>query len=256
MTDSKEEQEEVVVYWSPHSNMNRRHQQDLLDIAPRSLMSDLQKRRAIDPKMPPASHVRQNTHPGNYHMCAALHTLAKNTFIARAPFSADISLDEQGTILENQMYNGWFSERVTSLEGAFAVDFDVAYLFFSEEPLEITVTPPYMHKTKQAEQGFVSSVAFDISSWLRPVVLIYQLFEGVNKITIEEDDPIAYLTFNTKKKVVFKAFKHTADIEDQVQACLGYKHIKPYEKMEDLYEQFRKTGMHERVLKEIKANLI
>ena len=113
-----------------------------------------------------------------------------------------------------------------------------------------------MHKTKQAEQGFVSAVSFDISSWFRPIVLIYQLYEGVNRITIEEDEPVAYLTFNTEKKVVFKAFKHTADIEDQVQACLGYKHIKPYEKMEDLYEQFHKTGMHERVLREIKANLI
>ena len=129
-------------------------------------------------------------------------------------------------------------------------------MFFSEEPLDLTITPPYMHKTKQAQQGFISAVSFDISSWFRPYVLIYQLWEGVDTITIEEDEPIAYLKFNTEKKVVFKPFKLTLELESQTNACLDHKHTKPHQSMEELYDRFHRTGMHKRVLKEIKENVI
>lgn len=251
MSDKKDD--EVVVYWAPHSLIDRQHQQILLDIKPRSLMADIQKRRAVNPIIPTSM---KEPHPGEYQSCSALHSLAENMFVIKSPFSANINLTENGVIENGQMYGGWFRERISSLNNAYAIDFDMAYMFFCEEPLEVTITPPYMHRTVQSQQGFISAVGFDISSWFRPFVLIYQLWEGVNNITIEEDEPIAYLKFNTKKKVVFKPFKLTSEIDNQILACLEHKHIKPYQSMEELYDRFHRTGMYDRVLREIKANVI
>jgi hypothetical protein len=253
MSNELENQEEVVVYWAPHALLHKQHQQILLDIKPKSLMSEIQKRRAISPKRPPSLN---EPYPGEYQSCSALHTLTKNMFVIKAPFSAEIKLDSQGVIQQGQKHGGWFKERISSLQNAHAIDFDMSYMFFSEEPLDLTITPPYMHRTKQAQQGFISAVSFDISSWFRPYVLIYQLWEGVDTITIEDDEPIAYLKFNTEKKVVFKAFKLTPYIENQFNACLEHKHIKPHQTMEELYDRFHKTGMHKRILKEIKENIV
>lgn len=250
---NKTKQEEVIVYWSPHALLDRQHQQILLDIQPKSLMGDIQKRRAINPPVPPAY---EQPHPGEYQSCSALHTLVENTFVVRSPFSCDIYLDQNGVIEQNQKYGGWFRERISSIQGAHSVDFDMSYMFFSSEPLEVSITPPYMHKTSQATQGFISSIGFDISSWFRPFVLIYQLWEGINRLTIEENEPIAYIKFNTKKKVVFKAFKLTPTIINQIDACLQHKYIKPHQSMEELYTRFHETGMHDRVLKEIQENVI
>jgi len=247
------EEEEVVVYWAPHAHLSKQHHQILLDIQPKSLMGEIQRRRARYPKQPPSV---EQPYPGEYQSCSALHTLTHNMFVIKAPFSAEIKLDSKGVIREGQKYGRWFKERISSLQNAYAIDFDLSYMFFSEEPLDLTITPPYMHKTKQAQQGFISAVSFDISSWFRPYVLIYQLWEGVDTITIEEDEPIAYLKFNTEKKVVFKPFKLTLELESQTNACLDHKHTKPHQSMEELYDRFHRTGMHKRVLKEIKENVI
>jgi hypothetical protein len=253
MNNKIETEEEVIVYWAPHAHLSKQHQQILLDIKPKSLMSEIQKRRATSFKQPPSV---EPPYPGEYQSCSALHTLTNNMFVIKAPFSAEIKLDSQGVIKEGQKYGRWFKERISSLQNAYAIDFDLSYMFFSEESLDLTITPPYMHRTNQAQQGFISSVSFDISSWFRPYVLIYQLWEGVDTITIENDEPIAYLKFNTKKKVVLKPFKLTPYIENQVNACLEHKYTKPHESMEELYDRFHRTGMHERVAKEIKENVI
>ena len=254
MSTIDKNKEPIVVYWSPEAILEKQNQQILLDIKPKPLMSDILKRRAINPKTPKNAIFTQ--FGTGYHECMALHELIDNAYVIRSPFDASITLDETGSVIQDGKRHLWFMDRTTSIQNAFSVDFDLSYFFFCEEPLEVSITPPYLHQTHQPEYGFISSVKWDISSWFRGFILIYQLWEGKNKIYFEENEPLAYLHFHTDRKIIFKEFKLTKEIIDIGFACTTHKHILPFQPMKKLYKRFNSTSIKKRLSNEIKNNLI
>jgi hypothetical protein len=244
----------IIVYWSPEATIEKEHQQVLLDIELRSLMADIQKRRAINPISP--KNAQSFQFGTGYNLCSALHELADNTYIIKAPFDADIVLDETGSVMQQGKKFDWFYDRTTSIENGFCVDFDLSYFFFCEEPLEVSITPPYMHQTNQPNYGFISSVKWDISSWFRGFVLIYQLWPNKKNVYFNKDEPIAYLHFDTDRKVIFKEFKLNQEILNIANSCGNYKFILNFEPMQKLYKIFNGTSMKKRLVEQIKNNLI
>jgi hypothetical protein len=254
MLQINKKSEPIVVYWAPEAILEKEHQQIMLDIALRPVISDIQKRR--NKTIIPAGPNIGDPHANGYHKCTALHELTKNMFYIKAPFSVDIEFDDSGKIKRGQNYSGWFHDRETSLKNGNAADFDLCYMFFCEESLDVSITPPYLHKTSQPEYGYVSAVKWDIGSWFRPFVLIYQLWEGKKKIYFEKDEPLAYLNFHTDREIIFKEYKINQEIINITNACLRHKTIIPLETMKKLYDRFTKTSMKKRLLSEIKKNLI
>ena len=177
---SNNKKEKITVYWSPWSIPERTASMMLIDLKPTPLMLDIQKRRAKNPVIPTSKFFEG----GDYQACSALHTFAKNIFILRSPISAEIELDENGTIIKDSVFSNWFIERISSIENSFSVDLDVGWLFFSEEPLSVEITSPYMHKTAHQDYGFTPAAQMDISSWFRPLLSIFQLWQNVRKIKI------------------------------------------------------------------------
>jgi hypothetical protein len=248
----KNKKEKITVYWSPWSMPERAASMMLIDFKPVSLMSDIQKRRAKNPIIPPSNFLQS----GNYQSCSALHTFAKNMFILKSPISAEIELDKNGTIIKNSEFSNWFLERISSVENSFSIDLDIGYLFFSEETLSAEVTSPYMHKTTYQDYGFFPSAQMDISSWLRPFPVIFQLWENVNKIKIKENEPLFYIKFDTDKEIEFKKFFMTPGIFNKSSACTNHKENFKFQPMEKLYKMFNSNGLRNQVLKEIKENLV
>jgi hypothetical protein len=249
---SKNKKEKIIVYWSPWSVPERTAKMMLIDFKPISLMSDIQKRRAKNPTIPQSISFEG----GNYQACSALHTFAKNMFILKSPISAEIELDENGTIIRDSAFSDWFIERISSIENAFSVDLDIGWLFFSEETLSVEITSPYMHKTAYQDYGFTPAAQMDISSWLRPVPAIFQLWENVKKIKIKENEPILYIKFDTDKEIEFKRFIITPGIFNKSIACTEHKKNFKFQTLEKLYKMFNSNGLKDQVLKEIKENVI
>ncbi len=246
--------EPIIVYWAPEAILENEHQQVMLDIALRPVMADIQKRR--NKIFTHGLGNREDPHSNGYHLCTALHELTKNMFYIKAPFSVNIEFDDLGKIKKDQSYSGWFYNRASSLKNSNSADFDLCYMLFCEEPLEVSFTPPYLHQTSQPEYGYVSAVKWDISKWFRPFVLIYQLWEGKKNIYFEKDEPLAYLTFNTDRKIIFKEYKLNQTIINIANTCLRHKTIIPLEPMQKLYDRFVFTGIKKRLISEIKKNLI
>jgi hypothetical protein len=244
----------IIVYWSPEAVLEREHQQILLDIKPKSLMLDIQKRRAINPNNP--KNAQSYQFGTGYHQCSALHELIDNTYVVKSPFDASITLDETGSVIQSGERFGWFADRSGSIQNAFCVDFDLSYYFFCEEQLEVSITPPYMHQTNQPEYGFISSVKWDISSWFRGFILIYQLWEGKNKVYFYENEPLAYLHFHTDRRIIFKEFSLNEEILNIANACGKHKFIMNFEPMAKLYKRFNQTSIKKRLTKAIKDNII
>lgn len=244
--------ETVTVYWTPSEVFISENTFTLLDSAPKSVMSDVQKRRNTSKKGKP------HWSPTDYQSCTALHTLTHNLFYVTAPLDTVVELDDEGNIssVTPESHRIFFTERLSSIEGAFSVDFFRSYFLFCEESLEVTITPPYMHENAQAYSAFISAIKFDISKWFRPFVFIYQFWPNKKRLEFKAGEPIAYLHLNTPKKVIFKQFKLTEEILNISNACLEHKKFVPFEPMEKLYERFTGTNMYARLLLEIKNNLI
>ena len=249
---SKNKKEKITVYWSPWSLPERAASMMLIDFKPTPLMSDIQKKRAKNPTIPPSSSLQG----GNYQACSALHTFAKNMFILKSPISAEVELNENGTIIKDSIFSTWFYERISSVENSFSLDLDIGWLFFSEETLSIEITSPHMHKTAYQDYGFTPAAQMDISSWFRPVPAIFQLWENVKKFKIQENEPILYIKFDTDKEIEFKRFIITPGIFNKSLACTNHKETFKFQTLEKLYKIFNSGGLKDQLLKEIKENLI
>jgi hypothetical protein len=242
----------LTVYWAPYSNNELPYQLAMLDIVPKSFMSDIQSRKVINKKYP------QNrlTGGGGYQACSAMHTAANNLFILKSPISAELTFDKNGTIDRSTKNNNWFTERESSFENSFCFDLECRYIFFSEEPVNMTFTPPYLHKPKCSEFGAIVPGQMDISSWFSRIPSVFQLWENENKFKINFNEPIAYLKFDTDKKVELKQFKLTNELFNQANACGNLKQVIQFQSMAKLYDRFKKAGMKDAILNEIKRNLI
>lgn len=245
--------ETITVYWAPSEVFASENIFTLLGSEPKSVMSSIQKRRNTSKESKPPHWA-----PTDYQSCTALHTLTHNLFYVTAPLDTTLELDDDGNILSvtPDSHRVFFGERISSIEGAFSVDFFKSYFLFCEESLNVQITPPYMHENNQTSSAFISSVKFDIAKWFRPFVFIYQFWPNKKTLEFKAGEPIAYLHFNTDKEVIFKQFKLTEEILSVSHACLEHKKMAPFEPMDKLYERFTSTNMYKRLLTEIKNNLI
>jgi hypothetical protein len=242
----------LIIYWAPFAMVENQYRYILLDMEPIPLKSYVIKNKAKNPEL---QVTRGRLNPGGYHTCSAMHELAVNTFILKAPFDSKVDLDEDGFLL-NQHLSKWFVPREKSLDESLCIDFDIPYLFFSEESVSMRVTPPYMTKTVQQDYGFPSAVKYDISKWFRPLIITYQLWSGIRSLEIKENDPLLYINFETDRPIILKQFELTQNIVSQAQACMADKDVYPRQKMQLLYNRFQSSKMNEIILKEIKNNLI
>jgi len=246
--------EPIIVYWAPEASVEKEHQQIMLKNYLSPVMLDIQKRR--NKKYFGMPNLSDGFNGNYYHMCTALHELTKNLFYIKAPFDVNVDFDDSGKIKDGQMYFRWFKNRVTSIEDAVSADFLINYMFFCEEPLNVSITPPYLHQTSQPEYGFVASVKWDIGSWFRPFIIIYQLWENKKSIYFKQDDPIAYLKFETDRDIIFKEYRVNETILNIAGSCLQHKVVLPLEPLTKLYERFTQTSLKKRLLHEIKNNLV
>jgi hypothetical protein len=246
-------QKPIIVYWAPEAIIQREHQQLLLEMPLLPVMKDIHKRR--NKKDMPKGTNYKDPNSNGYQMCTALHELSNNLYYIKAPFDVDVSFNEDGLLVAGG-YSSWFKERNSSIDNALSADFDFSYMLFSEEKLDVSITPPYLHQTSQPEYGFICAVKWDISSWFRPHILIYQLWQNKKRIHFKKDEALAYLKFETSRPVIFKEYKITEEILNILNSCLGHKFIVPFQPMKDLYRRFNQTSMKKRLVAEIKKNVI
>jgi hypothetical protein len=252
--------EPLIVYWMPHSTPDFQYKQLLLDnLEFKPVMKDVAERRAKNtPTKPKSTFWRQeDMAEGGYHACTALHNLLNNVFYLESPFTATIKFNDSGSIvLSGDPSEGWFRERGASMYEGFNVDFTPEISLFCEESLDVSVTPPYLHKTSQPAQGFIHAVKFNISSWFRPIVFIYQLWPKVTELNMIKGEPFVYIHFDTDRPVVFKQVKITSQILSISQACLIHKYHQPLQPLKTLYKKFNEKGLRTALLEEIKKNVL
>lgn len=228
---------ESIVYWAVVSKIELDSRQNLLLDPPKSLKKELMHR--VNPNRPAAA----------YESCKSFHQVFTNMFMLTHPYTLEWNKSiPKGTIFNHRDDSGFLDSEL--------VDYDLQWVFFSEDSIEMEITPAYLHQKKSDSYGYLVAGSYDISKWCRAINLSWQLWDKVEELAFNEGDAAAYLNFRTKNKVVLKQFQPTDKMYEVMLGCQGFKKIKPNQSLESLYHRFTRTHRDKIVLKEIKNNLL
>ncbi len=201
------------------------------------------------------SERNKNTDPGSsYYKCKSAQEMFNNTFIL--PSTENLHILFSGGKLLNTRDAKKFRPRMPVFQDGPAVDYDSRWLFFSEDEINIQLTPPYFHKTKASEYATVLSGEFNISKWFRPIIPTFSLWDSSKELVISEQDPLAYVNFITDKKIILQEFTETEKIKHIMNECIMMKEKFPNLPLSESYNKFLLSNKHKELIKEIKNNLV
>jgi len=235
-----------TVYWSPFSIAEKYPSVQLLYDTPDPLLSDLTSRR------------NKEANGDNWFQCHAFLGSIKNTFILRLPFEVAFGLDNHIGVFpigqEHQNNLGFVKMKQPSVLNSHTFAVRGNWIFWSEEPLQMTTSPAYYHKP--VFDGYYVGGSMDIGKWFRPVEGAIQLNEGADVVHIKRNDPIAYVKFDTEEPIQLKRFYMTKELEELSWGCVEYKQHDPRRGLQYLYDKFTKRGLHNVITQEIKRNVV
>jgi hypothetical protein len=248
--------EEVVVYWSPAVIG-----WEMLYTEPKSIYSNIRSKAKYN-------SVEKNS---NMFACPASNDVLQNVYAIKSnlddcyelPIQFLEELEQQQTINfpvmlpMNRNKISFISQRKSILEGYWDIEYNLKWVFFADEPLKMKVTSPYFPHSAPTPGAFVSAGQMDIGQWFRNINLNYFVPKTATSMEFKVDDSLLYLEFMTDKKIVFKRFQTTPLLNEMLLEChespQRYGRNMPLAKR---YEMAKKSKLRERVLTEIKKNLI
>lgn len=242
--------EVTTVYWAPLSQPARNTSVNLLWAPPKKLFKTLPPRHE-------ALNDSRAAITGDYYACKASQKLFNNTYVFYHPLTSTVKFEGQHwspNLLQND-YGMWIP-RSTHFEEVYSAEYDAGWLFFSDKPLEMRMTPPYFHKTKTSQEGCIMPGTFDIGQWYRAAMMTHQLWPGNDTLTVHEGDPCAYVEFVSDTPVVLKQYELTEELWNISLQATNFKSVIPNQSLVNLYERFTRSGRRNRVLALIKANLV
>jgi hypothetical protein len=191
-------------------------------------------------------------------ICKSFLQYTKNMYMMTNPYNISIRIEKTKVFnLGNKELDILYANRIMQINDAYNISYSPGYLFFSEEPVELEMLSPFMHKSNFCNNGYIVPGSFDISKWFRPINPSLQFYNNDEKIINSEmGDPLMYINFKTKETIKLKKFFITQELEDIIVATTRYKRYDPNRSLSYLYDKFVNAGLHKKTIKLIKENLI
>jgi hypothetical protein len=219
---------------------------------PRSVFSDFKS-------MCPHSSV--NKYNANYTVCPAVTDFSKNLYSLKSPMDLEFSWDGNNINFEEE-YSRDLIEKILSIRdingGTFSLSI-VPYLFFAESDCEMQYSSPLMVSNSFVDHCTVIPGCYNIGKWFRPTDQAFLIRHQNQKIKINKGDTIANVRFNTKERIEFKKFYFTDQFHELIRKMTRYpvsqkSTLKNY--FESMYRDFENSKLRNKILKEIKNNLM
>lgn len=246
--------DKVTVYWAPHSTPTDEGigNWNMLYEDPQTLFKYW------------TQHEIKEEEEASMIQCPAFANISRNTYVFNCPIDFSFAFKAHSTIGHQieltpltKEYVSAFIPRNQTMHIGPNMELAMRLHMFSEEPLEIMLTGPYLHKTEYTKYGLLTSGQFDIGQWFRPINCEIQLFGQEGEIHFKKDEPLFYVKFLTDKKIELKRFELTEEIDTYARKCIGAKGIYGLRNpLSFYYNKFNKTRTRDIVLKKIKENLI
>ena len=88
--------------------------------------------------------------------------------------------------------------------------YNLRYLFYTDQPLEISMTPAYLTVNEFTQNTTLVPGKFDIGQWFRPLDCSFIM--NSNQLQLKKDDTFAYIKFHTDKKINLINFYRSQNI--------------------------------------------
>jgi hypothetical protein len=246
---------EVIVYWCPANyapGTDAPPTWNLLYKEPEVLFTELTRKRNLSHPDPGTSML----------ICPAVSSVSKNTLVFTVPSSCSYSYttDSEGILTSEPLTDVFMAlkqVRNPSLNYGPSISTPLKVLLFAEEPLVVRLTSPYFHEPKHMKYGASVFGEYDIGQWFRIINWELQMWEKEGVLSFEEGEPAFYLEFKTDKKIVFKKVKFTEEVRNVSTECgLSPMYLGRFLPLAKRYQRFKEAGMRDRLLSELRANVI
>lgn len=243
----------ITVYWAPASFSSDEESWNMLYRDPELLFSSISQTKGM----------------GDMAKCPALKNFMKNTFVFKSNIADNFTMPDKDYLEQNAFTNsedlflpvdskiGVKKKRKSSIPGYMNIEYNVSWIFFSDEPLVASFTPPYFPAISPVKDSFLAIGEYDIGQWFRPFNLDYHIPTNSESFSIREGDPFYFVNFKTDKKIVFKRFTYTNSLKNLAfEFIFSPSHYGKNKTLKSRYLTAKKSKINKIVLQEIKKNLV
>lgn len=227
-----------MIFWATNFRNNGG---DMSIIPPSNVFAEFQKRH-------------KGTAADLYLRCPSAIDELRRTFVVRAPLDMRIYY-ENGDMACSDFPEHVSRELIVPLSDDGTVfTIGPAITLFSDEPLEVAQLPAYAHESP-FDHVTLTSGNFDVGQWLRPLVCGV-INEKKKSINIRRGDPLYYLRISGSQNTKWQRFEFSDKLDRYSEDAIHFKTIMPNRTLDHLYRLFNGSKRRNRVLSEIKNNLV
>ena len=239
----------INVYWSFFSDNEQEQDWSFLYPKPKTLFSNLVEKR---------DDIKS---PDSYFSCPAVSNKTKKILVFNAPCDSSYRYKKiNDEYIIEPISENWINAsfvRKQALKDMPTINFSLGYVLFADEDLSVYFTSPYFSEPKYTTYGLPVPGEFNIGSWYRTYNLELQVWNSSGEIHIKEGEPLFYAEFKTDRPINFHRNNYNQTLDKYQKANILSKNIfGNFETLEKKYERFKQVGFKEKILTEIKKNLI
>jgi hypothetical protein len=192
-----------------------------------------------------------------YNRCPALVDELMNVYGIKPFWDYVIQFNQRG--LSSPDYDQEFLNRnvqVKSFKGNL-YELNQFFSFFTDEPsLEMSVLPAYLEDNNVANNTIVLPAKIDIGKYFRGLSFGFHTKKNCNEISFNRKEICYYIKFHTKKKLKFKQFLWTPELNHLGELMMAAKKNKyDFMDLNYYYNIFDRFNFKKKMIKIIKENL-
>lgn len=198
---------------------------------------------------------------GSYFTCPAVKSKFKKTLVFKNAYSCEYEYDytqnEKKFIAKTDNFLAVKTNRPPAITNGPIVEFPLRYVLFADEPLDAVFTPPMFSKPGYSQYGSIMPGEFNIGKWFRPYVVEIQMWSNKGEFKLEDGEPLFYVELRTDRKINLQRFNPTNTLLNYSRSNIDL--VIPFGRGKGLdfrYRRFKDAAMREKVLTEIKKNLV
>jgi hypothetical protein len=253
----KKEKDPIIVYWAPNSiavDEESPGNWNLLYQDPVHLFKHWTEFEIKSKDKDQASFIK----------CPAFKNLTTNLYAWNWPIDSSYKYNSNSGEVNQieiealtEQFMSCYPPRNQTMTVGPSIEFSYRLHMFSEEPVEVMLTGPYLQQAEYQKYGFLTSGQFDVGQWFRTLNVEIQLYGNKGELHLKKDEPIFYVNFLTDRKIILKRFELTKEIDTYARKCITAKNVFGYRMpLSDSYNIFNKSRTKDILLKKIKENLI
>ena len=184
-----------------------------------------------------------------YSKCPAVTDFFKNTYVFHSPMDLNIDVhvsNDQISVWCDNVDQEFFDimvdirfleEQEKGISPYPLIGVDFLNTFTCNESLKIQSFPAFLHYNDFTSKTALVPGEYDISKWVRPVELVFELKNKIEKIQIKKGDALYYFKFLDDNHV--KLQKNSVPWDDVV-ACNDIRNANKFRPLKDRYASYEK----------------